>query len=120
MQSPQADEDLLLSIFAPVNQRQLPAFGINPQHVFELVDAANGPPGERDDFVVSPQTAAVCFGLLENAGDHDRSVVARGNGRPQRGMIDDQPAAQRIHEVLDLVDRDGISRPRIDPPPFLE
>ena len=45
--------------------------------------------------------------------------LALDNGA-KGGMVRVQPGAEMSHEVLDLVDRDGIAHAHVDPAAFLE
>ena len=101
-------------------QRNTPALGQDSQHVLECVGRRDRAPGKADQLVAIPQPAPIRVGLLQNVGDHDAAVVVEACAGAERGVVDDAAAFEATHEVLDLVDRNGIARAHVHSPPLLE
>ena len=111
-------------LLAAVFQRHAPAARVQPQHVLVVVVAGDQPAGKGKDFVVDIQAAAVASDSSRIDRDHlwprPSLSVWRADQCAEAGVVGVQAGTQMAHEVLDLVDRDRVADPRIDPAALVE
>ena len=120
VQSGKANKDVVRFAVAAILKRDPPAFGENAEDVLESVRRGDRPSGERDDFIVDPQAAAIGVGVFEDLGDEHAAVVGGGDGRTERGVIENAAAFEAADEILRLIDGDGVADADVHPAPLLE
>ena len=90
------------------------------EHVLERVDRAHRSARERNDLVVIPQPAAIGIGRLENVRHHHAAILVGGDRGSERGVVDEPASLEKAEEVSQLIGRDRVADPDIDPAPLLE
>src|SRR5262245_47051315 len=110
---------MLLAITTKLD-RHSPALGENTEDIFEGVGRIDRPAGKGDDLVVIAQAAAKRVGRFQNIRNADAAALAHGDGRAERGVIDDAAALQAAEEVFDLVDGDRVANANVDTAAFFK
>ena len=116
----QSDKDVRALPVPTVTERNAPTLGKDSQRVLESVDRADGTSPKGDQYVTVFQSSPSGVRRGQDVGN-DHLTVLTGRHRGAQGRVIDNPTASQVaHEVLDLIDADGIPHAHVDASPFFE
>ena len=101
-----------------------PSLGEQAQYVLIVIAIGDRAAGKGNQFISHIQPPALRIAIFDDARHHDGVFTsffrAVANEGAERGVIGVEAGPQMAHEVLDLVDRDGVADAGVDAAAFVE